>query len=78
MVIHNSRKILKELLQIEEQIAQIEKVIYNKDLNIDSEKLLEEILKTYCRESQYGNKINPLEFKRIDRFLTLIKIFNFQ
>lgn len=51
MVIHNSRKILKELLQIEEQIAQIEKVIYNKDLNIDSEKLLEEILKTYCRES---------------------------
>ena len=51
LIIQNSKKILNELSQIEREITQIEQLIYKQSLNIDSVKLLEDILKSYCRES---------------------------
>ena len=50
MIIQNSNKILSELSKLEDEISQLEAIIYNNDLCIDSVKLLEDILKNYCRE----------------------------
>lgn len=51
MVIHNSKNILKDLGKIEAEISRIEQFIYNQDLNINLEKLLEDILQNYCGET---------------------------
>lgn len=51
MIIRNSKKILRDLSQIESEISKIENLIHNQDLNIDLEKLLEETLVKYCGES---------------------------
>lgn len=50
MIIQNSKKILVELGRIEAEITKIEQIVHNQDLNIDLEKLLEEILQSYCRD----------------------------
>lgn len=50
MIIQNSIKILAELTQVERDISLIEQFINKQSLEIDSEKLLEDILKVYCGE----------------------------
>ena len=50
MIIQNSTRLLNELSEIESKITSFQEIICNQDLNIDSVKLLEDILKNYCRE----------------------------
>lgn len=50
MIIQHSIKILTELTQVERDISLIEQFIDEQSLGLDSEKLLEDILKNYCGE----------------------------
>ena len=50
MIIRNSKKILAELAGIESEISKLENYIHNEDLNIDLEKLLEDVISKYGRE----------------------------
>lgn len=50
MIIQNSIKVLAELTQVERDIVLVEQFINKQSLEIDSEKLLEEIFEIYCGE----------------------------